>query len=589
MLKLFKKLKHCKRNALIAMILVALQNIITLALPTVVSTILIDGVDKGNSGYIVLMGAVMCLVALSGMVVGIAANHFACRTSANFGANLRRECFVKITAMSQQEYEKFGTASLITRTTNDIQNLQELIIVIIKILIPAPILFIGGAFLSFIYNAKLATIIFIVLPVIAVIAAIVFKFTSKMFKQQQEKIDTINRIVREKLTGIRVIRAFNRSRSEDERFNESNLQLTNIALKINRIFAVIIPVAYLLLYATLTVIMIIGTNELNTMNAVTQAQQLTEGVYNLQLFMIFLVLMLAGVGMAAAMVVMIPRGVVSAKRINDVLDEEISVKESSNPVSKNEISRERGHLEFKDVKFCYPDAEEPVLQKITFESFVGETTAIIGSTGAGKSTLVNLIPRFFDVNAGEILINGVNIKDIEQNTLRDKIAYIPQKAFLFSGTIADNLRYGKPDASCDEMWKALETAQAGDFVRMMPNQLDSVVSQSGTNLSGGQKQRISIARALIKEAEFLIFDDSFSALDFKTDAELRKALKKYISASNIIIVAQRISTVMDADRIIVLEEGRIAGMGTHRELLKTCRAYKEIALSQLSAEEVSAE
>ena len=582
MLKLIKYLKHCKRYAVSAMLLVSLQNLITLALPTVVSTILQNGVDKGDSSYIVSMGVVMCLVAITGCIVGILANYFSAKTSANFGASIRRSIFRKATALSQQEHEQFGTASLITRTTNDIQQLQDLVLAIIKLLIPAPILFIGGAVLSFMYNAKFAAIVLLVLPVAAVAVFFLFRATKKLFDKQRKKVDTINRIVREKLTGIRVIRAFNREKSEDEKFNESNSELTKISLKIFRMFAVVIPVAYLVLYTVLALIMIFGAKDIDKL---TDPAALTTSVYDLQMFMIFILLMISGVGMASAIFVMIPTGEVAAKRINAVLECDISVSESEEPKHFGENREAR--LEFKNVKFCYPDAEEPVLQKISFECKQGEITAIIGSTGSGKSTLVNLIPRFFDVNGGEILLDGINIKDVPLAELRDRIGFIPQKAFLFSGTIADNLRYGKPDAEEEDMWKALEIAQADEFVRLKPEQLEAFVSQSGKNFSGGQKQRLSIARAIIKNAEILIFDDSFSALDFKTDAALRSALRENCKDANIIIVAQRINTVMDADRIIVLDEGKIAGIGTHKELMESCEAYKEIALSQISTEEVS--
>ena len=563
------------------MILVCLQNLITLSLPTIVSKILELGVDKDDWGYVLWMGLIMCIVALGGCAIGILGSYFSAKTAANFGANLRRAVFVKVTALSQQEYEIFGTPSLITRTTNDIQRLQDLIIALIKMLIPAPILFVGGAVLSFIYNPRLASIVLVVLPVVGVAAFFVFKVTKQLFDRQQKKVDTINRIVREKLTGIRVVRAFNREPVEDEKFNASNEELTAISLKIFRIFAVIIPVAYFILYTVLAIIMMLGATEIDK---IADPVALKTSVYDLQMFMIFIVLMISGFGIAAAMAVMIPSGQVAAKRINAVLDQEISVKESENPTDFAEGAQ--GKLEFKNVKFCYPDAEEPVLQKINFECKKGEVTAIIGSTGSGKSTLVNLIPRFFDVISGEILLDGVNIKDVSQSALRERIGFIPQKAFLFSGTIADNLRYGKKDATEAEMWDALEIAQAKDFVMKKPDRLQSFVSQSGKNFSGGQKQRISIARAVIKNADILIFDDSFSALDFKTDANLRQSLKENINETNIIIVAQRINTVMDADRIIVLDEGKIAGMGTHSELMHSCEAYKEIALSQLSAEEV---
>lgn len=582
MLKLIKYLKHCKRYAVTAMLLVCLQNLITLALPTIVSKILDSGVDKGDTAYVTWMGTLMVIVALAGCVVGILGNYFSAKTSANFGASLRKSLFVKITDLSAKEHEQFGTASLITRTTNDIQHLQELVLGMIKLLIPAPVLFVGGAVLSFIYNPKIAGVVLLLVPVIGVAVFVLFKTTKKLFDHQQKKVDVINRIVREKLTGIRVIRAFNREKSEDEKFNESNLDLTKISLKINRIFAVIIPVAYLLLYTVLALIMIFGAKDIDNL---TDPAKLSTSVYDLQMFMIFILLMISGIGMASAIFVMIPAGEVAAKRINAVLECEISVNESENPVHLPEGGK--AHLQFKNVKFVYPDAEEPVLQKIDFECKAGEITAIIGPTGAGKSTLVNLVPRFFDTTSGEVLLDGVNIKDVSLKELREKIGLIPQKTFLFSGTIADNLRYGNAKAEEEDMWEALRIAQAEEFVRLKPEQLESFVSQGGKNFSGGQKQRLSIARALMKKAEIYIFDDSFSALDFKTDAALRSELRKAFKDANILIVAQRINTVMDADRIIVLDEGQIAGIGTHAELMESCEAYQEIAMSQISTEEVS--
>ena len=581
MLKLIKYLKHCKRYAVTAMLLVSLQNLITLALPTVVSKILENGVDKGDQSYVLSMGIVMCLVALAGCVVGILGNYFSAKTAANFGASIRKSVFEKITALSQQEHEQFGTASLITRTTNDIQQLQELVLGIIKLLIPAPILFVGGAVLSLMYNAKLAAIVLCSLPLVGVAVFLLFRATKKMFDRQRKQVDIINRIVREKLTGIRVIRAFNREPIEDEKFNDSNTDLTKISLKIYRLFAVVIPIAYLVLYSMLGIIMVFGAKDIDKL---TDPAKLSTSVYDLQMFMIFILLMIAGVGMASAIFVMIPSGEVAAKRINAVLECDISVCEPEEPRHFEETNDV--HLVFDNVKFCYPDAEEPVLQKISFESRAGEITAIIGSTGAGKSTLVNLIPRFFDVNAGSITLDGVNIKDVPLGELRERIGLIPQQAYLFSGTIADNMRYGKADAEEEDMWQALSIAQAEDFVRRKPEQLEAFVSQGGKNYSGGQKQRLSIARAVIKQPEILIFDDSFSALDFKTDAALRASLREHCSRSNIIIVAQRINTVMDADRIIVLDEGKIAGIGTHTQLMESCEAYQEIALSQISSEEV---
>lgn len=587
---MFKLLAHMKKYTwtfAASVIFVIAQQGFTLLLPLIMSMILNNGVVKGDIIYVTTRGTLMLLTAVVGGAVALLANFFSVKTATGFGAKLRSETFRKVSSFSQHEFEQFGQGSLITRTTNDIQQIQDLVLITLKSLISAPILIIGGAIMSFVMNKTLACIIFAVVPVIGIIAFLVFKVTMPLNKSQQTKMDTINRIVREKLTGIRVVRAFNREKTEDEKFDATNSALAGIALKINRIFAVIIPIAYFLLYTILGVIVLVTTIQVNKLDAVTQAVEIQNTVGNFQAFIVYVLAMILGVGMAAAMLVMVPRGIVSGDRIYAVLSSEPCVKDAPDAVNIEDVSDQKGHLEFKDVTFCYPDAEEPVVSDISFECRAGETTAIIGSTGSGKSTIVNLIPRFFNVNSGEILVDGVNIQSVKQKNLRSKIGFIPQKAFLFSGTIRDNLTCGKKDATEEEMWAALEVAQAKDFVDAIPGKLDAPVSQSGKNMSGGQKQRLAIARALVKDAEFVIFDDSFSALDFKTDAALRAALKEKVSHLNVIIVAQRVSTVMYADRIIVLDSGKICGVGTHKQLLENCNVYKEICDSQLSGEEVS--
>ena len=570
-----------------AAVFVIMQQGFTLMLPLIMSMILNKGVLEKDLVYVTVMGVVMLLVTVLGGAVSLLANYFSVKTATGFGAQLRSAVFRKVSEFSQHEFEYFGKGSLITRTTNDIQQVQDLILITLKNLISAPILIIGGAVMSFIMNKALAGVIFAVVPVIFILAFLIFKITMPLNKKQQNLMDAINRIVREKLTGIRVVRAFNREKTEDEKFDRTNTSLACIALKINRIFSVVIPVAYFLLYSILGVIVFVTIFQVNRMDAATQAQQIANTIGNFQAFIVYILAMILGVGMAAAMLVMVPRGIVSGDRIYEVLSKPLSVVNSKNAVNIEQVSEERGHLVFKDVTFCYPDAEEPVISDISFESRAGETTAFICSTGSGKSTIVNLIPRFFDINSGEILIDSVPVKDIEQENLRSKIGFIPQQAFLFSGTIADNLRCGKPDADEQEMWRALEIAQAADFVRAIPGGLDAPVSQSGKNMSGGQKQRIAIARAIIKDCEFLIFDDAFSALDFKTDAALRASLRENLSDRNVIIVAQRVSTVIHADRIIVLDGGKVCGMGTHEKLLENCRVYKEICDSQFDSGEVS--
>lgn len=587
MLKLFKFMKKYTVTFAGATIAVIAQQGFTLLLPLIMSAILNNGVVKKDLVYITQWGTIMLLVACVGGAVSLLANYLSVKTATGFGARLRSETFRRVTAFSQHEFEEFGQGSLITRTTNDIQQIQDLLLFTLKSLISAPILIIGGAVMSFVMNKTLASIILLAVPVIFLIAFAVFKITMPLNKTQQSKMDTINRIVREKLTGIRVVRAFNREATEDEKFDETNSALTAISLKIARIFSVIIPIAYFLLYTLLAIIVFVTTKQVANLDVATQGAQIQNTIGNFQAFIVYILAMILGVGMAAAVLIMVPRGIVSGNRISEVLDKLPSVVDDPEAVDLDDVQGETGSLEFRNVTFCYPDAEEPVISNISFSCKAGETTAIIGSTGSGKSTIVNLIPRFFNINSGEILVNGVDITKLKQKSLRSKIGFIPQKAFLFSGTIADNLRCGKPEATEEELWKALEVAQAKDFVSAIPGGLDAPVSQSGKNMSGGQKQRLAIARALVKDAQFVIFDDSFSALDFKTDAALRSALKREVSHLNVIIVAQRVSTVMNADRIIVLDGGEICGIGTHRELVKSCRVYREICDSQLSSGEVN--
>lgn len=570
--------------AVMTAVLTLIHSISQLILPTLMANIMNEGISNGNVDYIKKTGIIMLVFAFLGMITAVFGSYCSSKTSMGFGKSLRRAVFVKAESLSQCDIDTIGTSSLITRSTNDIRQIQDMLLMVLRMVIGAPLMMIGGVILSFMMNKTLATVIFIVIPIIAVIALVLVMKVMPIFDVVQKKTDKLNQIVREKLSGIRVIRAFNRTEYEDKKFTEANNDLTGLALKINRMFAALIPITSLLLYGTIISLVWIGSKQVEKMDILTQSAEIAGTVGNMQAFILYLLMIIFAVVMAAGMFVMFPRAKISADRICEVLELEPMIQEPVSPSA--EETEMRGTLEFRNVSFKYPEAEENVLSDISFKSRAGEITAIIGGTGSGKSTLVNLIPRFHDVTEGEILVDGVNIKNYSTRRLHDKIGIVPQKAFLFSGSVIENLRYGKRDADEDEMYKALEVAQARDFIDALPNKLHSRISQSGKNLSGGQKQRLAIARALIRDAEFYIFDDSFSALDFKTDSLLRAAIQKEFKNANILIVAQRVGTILNADRIIVLDDGKVVGMGTHSELLNTCPVYREIAESQLSKEEL---
>lgn len=570
--------------AVMTVVLTLIHSVSQLILPSLMANIMNEGISQGNVDYIRRTGGIMLIFAAAGVLAAVAGSYCSSKTSMGFGRELRRAVFLKAESLSQSDIDVIGTSSLITRSTNDIRQIQDMLLMVLRMVISAPLMMIGGVVLSFMMNKTLSTIIFIVIPIIAIIAIVLVLKVMPLFETVQKKTDRLNQIVREKLSGIRVIRAFNKTDYEDERFNNANTELTSLALKINRMFAALIPVASLLLYGTIIALVWIGSKQVDKMDVLTQHAEIAGTVGNMQAFVLYLLMIIFAVVMAAGMFVMLPRASISANRIKEVLELEPMIKEPGEPAK--EETAPKGTLEFKNVTFKYPGAEEAVISNISFTSHAGETTAIIGGTGSGKSTLINLIPRFYDVTDGEILVDGVNVKDYTTRQLHEKIGLIPQKAFLFSGSVAENLRYGKEDATEEELYKALEIAQARDFVDALPNKLHDRISQNGKNLSGGQKQRLAIARALVRDAEFYIFDDSFSALDFKTDSLLRAAIQKEFKNANLIIVAQRVGTILNADRIIVLDGGKVAGIGTHTELLENCTVYREIVESQLSKEEI---
>ncbi len=581
MIRLLSYLKTIKKPVIAAMIFAVISQLGSLVLPLMMSSIINEGIANGDIDYIKNMGLGMMGVSALAVIIACFNSYYSSKTATFYGKILRRELFLKVEGLSQRDIDVVGTPSLITRCTNDVKVLQDFVLMGLRMIISAPIMLVGGVIMAFVMNPGLASIIFGVLPIIAVVVVIVLKVVMPLFRRRQKLIDSINRFIREKLSGIRVIRAFNRTEYEDERFNKQNTELSSLTLKFQRLMSVLIPVCIVIIIAALDLLIIFAAKNLDKMDIVTQREDLLNAIGNLQAFVIYMVMIVFSVTMAAAMFVIVPRARISAKRIIEVLDLEATIAEPEKPQTVDESRR--GEVEFRNVTFRYLESEEPILSDVSFVAEKNKVTAIIGCTGSGKSSLVNLIPRFYDVNDGQVLFDGVDVRELSQKDLRSRIGYIPQKAFLFSGTVEDNLRYGDSEASEQELEKALEIAQC-DFVSELEGGMKAFVSQNATNFSGGQKQRLSIARALARKAEVYIFDDSFSALDFKTDAALRKAIRENLDAT-VIIVAQRVGTILDADKIIVLEGGKVVGSGRHAELIETCDVYKEIYSSQITEED----
>ena len=546
-----------------------------LSLPGFMSNIVDIGIAKGQMSVIYTEGTKMLLFVLLGVASAVAVSYLSAKTASGFSKSVRRKMFEKIVNFSNAEYDKFSTSSLITRTTNDIQQIEMLLTMLLRIVFYAPILGIGGVYRVIRTNASMGWIISVALAGIVVIIVVLFMIAVPKFQIVQKLVDKLNLTTREILNGIMVIRAFNTQKHEEERFDKVNTELTKVHLFINRIMAIMMPSMMFIMNGIIILIVWVGSHQIN-IGAMQVGSLMAFIQYSMQIIFSFL--------MISVIFIMVPRALVSAQRISEVLEIEPSIKDPEIPKTFKEDPK--GYVEFKNVSFKYPGAEDYVLKNISFVACPGQTTAFIGSSGCGKSTLVNLIPRFYDVTEGEILIDGVNIKDIPRKALRDMIGYVPQRGILFSGTIESNLKYGDEDATEEDLEKAAEIAQAMEFIKEYQEGFLTPISQGGTNVSGGQRQRLSIARVLVKKPKIYIFDDSFSALDFKTDAALRKALKTVTRNSTVLIVAQRIGTVMDAEQIVVLDEGVIVGIGTHKELLKTCKVYQEIAFSQLSKEEL---
>ncbi len=551
------------------------QSVASLFLPSLNASIIDDGVLKGDTGYILRFGGIMLLVTLGQVIFSIVAVYFGAKAAMGFGRDLRGAIFHRVSVFSEREVSKFGAPSLITRTTNDVQQVQILVLLTCTLLVSAPILAIGGVIAALQQDVGLSWVLAIAVPLMLIAIGSIIVRVVPQFRALQTRIDTVNRVLREQLQGIRVVRAFVRERVEVDRFDLANRDVTASALRAGRLFALVFPLVMLIMYSTSVAVQWLGAFRINDG---------TLQVGTLSAFIAYIIQILTAVMMATFMAIMIPRAAVSADRISEVLSTESSVVPPLAPVTK---LRSTGTIEFRNVSFAYPGADAPVLRGLDFRVEPGTTTAIIGSTGAGKTTLVGLLPRLFDVTDGAVLVDGVDVRDLEPDLLWSRIGLVPQNGYLFSGTIASNLRYGNPDATDDDLWAALETAQARDFVSEIPEQLQAPVSQGGTNFSGGQRQRLAIARALVKKSEILVFDDSFSALDTGTDARLRAALTKRARNATRVVVAQRVSSILDADQILVLDHGEIVGRGTHSELLAGNATYAEIVNSQLKAEEAA--
>ncbi|MGD0220068.1 MAG: ABC transporter ATP-binding protein [Acidimicrobiales bacterium] len=556
-------------QVVIVVALIVVQTAGNLYLPNLNADIINNGIVLGNLHYIFTTGGAMLAITLALGGISIVAVYWASRVSMGVGADVRGAVFTRVQSFSAREMNHFGTPSLITRNTNDVQQVQLFLQVALTLMVIAPIMSIGGVILAIREGRTLSLLLVVAVPVMALFVGTVMTLVVPQFRTMQVRIDRINQVLREQITGVRVIRAFVRNWSERQRFAEANADLTSTALRVNRIFALALPALMAILNLSSVAVLWFG------------GRLVSEGsipIGNLTAFLTYILQILLAVMMAVMVAILAPRAVASAERIEEVLDVSPSV---TDPPTVTKPSHVTGLVEFRDVTFGYPGGERPVLRDLSFTLRPGETSAIIGGTGSGKTTLVNLIPRFFDTTHGAVLVNGVDVRNHDLEELWSSIGLVPQAAFLFSGTVADNLRYGRPTASDAELWNALEVAQARDFVASMPGELAAPIDQGGTNVSGGQRQRLSIARALVRRPRLYLFDDCFSALDAATDARLRAAIKVPTRDAVVVIVAQRVSTIMHADRIIVLDDGEIAGMGTHAELLSSCDTYREIVRSQL--------
>jgi ATP-binding cassette subfamily B protein len=562
-------------EVIVVVILLLIQSIANLYLPNLTADIINNGVAKGNVGYIWRIGGVMLALTILVGILAIIAVYYASRASMGLGRDVRRAVFTRVQQFSAHEMNRFGTASLITRNTNDVQQVQMFVQLALTLLVVAPIMGIGGVILALRTNVPLSAVLIVAVPLMVGVIATLIIFAVPLFQSMQVKIDRINQVLREQITGVRVIRAFNRTADEADRFAMANTDLTRTALRVNRMFAVAFPALLLIMNMSSIAVVWFGGHLIDS-------GQMPVG--NLIAFLAYILQIFFAIMLATFMVIFVPRAAASATRLEEVIQTEPSIADPANPIQPASIT---GSVEFQRVTFGYEGGEEPVLHELAFQLRRGATTAIVGGTGSGKSTLLNLIPRFYDATAGAVLVNAVDVRQQKLDTLWRHIGLVPQQAYLFRGTIAENLRFGNDAATEADLWHALEVAQARDFVAAMPGQLEAQIDQGGTNLSGGQRQRLAIARALVRRPPLYLFDDCFSALDAGTDARLRAALRVEAKEATVVIVAQRVSTILHADQIIVLDAGRIVGVGTHQELMSTSEPYREIVESQLGEEAVA--
>ncbi len=630
MRKILKMLKPYRGTLILSIIFSALYSVLEIFIPIYTKYIMSEGIIPRDMNQILYYGGIMLGLTALGALASFLNTYFSTKTSVKYAMHIRDVIFNRVSHLSQSDVDKIGVSSLMTRTTNDVRQVHDVILNTLKSILPVPIMLVGGFYMALSVSSKLLKIVFITIPVLLLIGIIVLIFVVPMFSKIQKLLDKLNFILRGKINGIRVVRAFNKTAYEDERFDETNKKLTKMSLVANRIVAALTPIVTVGMYSLICYVIYMCVNDAVAPGVDPKIS--LETIPNMYMFLTYFALIITALGTVLVLVVSIPKAMVSAKRLNEILDAVPEISESENPVTPDE--NVKGIVEFRNVSFRYKPVDdgkkkswlakklqkssdkakakkaaknkeevndipmpeddkkkktdEDAIHDISFISRPGEITAIIGITGCGKSTLVNLIPRMYDVTEGQILVDGVDVRDMKLSELHKRISYVPQQSYLFSGTVKENIAFGNPDATDAEIWKAIEIAQAKSFVSSMPDGIDSFVAQAGKNYSGGQKQRLSIARAVIKNAEICIFDDSFSALDLATDARLRASLRENLPDTNIIIVAQRVGTVLNADRIIVLDEGKAVGIGTHKELLESCEVYRSIVASQLSEEEVSA-